>query len=100
MAKKILSTRGPLTFTPVNKHPRMLSTRVVGRVFCWNFGDGMRLYLYMLVQCFQMKRNAVKTYDKKSYDNKLRFSMFDLWTLDLSNFDLKIEFRFKNCTYN
>ena len=39
----------------------------------------------------------METYDKKSYDKKSRPSIFDLWTLELSNFDLKIGFLVENC---
>ena len=44
--------------------------------------------------------NTVETYDKKSYDKKSRLSIFDLWTPELSNFDLKIGFLVQNCIYS
>ena len=44
-------------------------------------------------------RNTVETYDKKSYDKKSRSSIFDLWMLELSIFDLKIGFLVENCRY-
>ena len=43
--------------------------------------------------------NTVETYDKKSYDKKSRPSIFDLWTVELNNFDLKIGFLVENCIY-
>ena len=41
----------------------------------------------------------METYDKKSYDKKSRPSIFDLWTPELSNFELKIGFLVQNCIY-
>ena len=43
--------------------------------------------------------NTVETYDKKSYDKKSRLSIFDLWTPELNNLDLKIGFLIQNCIY-
>ena len=43
--------------------------------------------------------DTAETYDKKSYDKKSRSSIFDLWTLELSNFDLNIGFLVENCIY-
>ena len=45
------------------------------------------------------KHGTVETYDKKSYDKKSRPSIFDLWTMELSNFVLKIGFLVENCIY-
>jgi hypothetical protein len=53
------------------------------------------------LQFAQIDRDkTVETYDKKSYDKKSRLSIFDLWTLELNNLDLKIGFLVQNCTYN
>ena len=35
---------------------------------------------------------TAETYDKKSYDKKSRPSLFNLWTVELSNFDVNIRF--------
>ena len=42
----------------------------------------------------------METYDKKSYDKKSRLSIFDLWTPELNNLDLKIGFLIQNCIYS
>ena len=49
---------------------------------------------------FLQDPHTVEMYDKKSYDKKSRLSIFDLWTLESSNFDLKIGFLGQNCVYN
>ena len=46
-----------------------------------------------------MYETTVETYDKESYDKKSRSSIFDLWTLELSNFDLNFGFLMENCIY-
>ena len=41
----------------------------------------------------------METYCKKSCDKKSRPSIFDLWTPELSNFDVSIGFLVQNCVY-
>ncbi len=48
----------------------------------------------------KIQDTTVETYDKKSYDKKSRLSIFDLWTLELNNFDLKIGFLVQSCIYS
>ena len=65
-------------------------TRRTGRTD-WPDGTGGRYTVLQddwdgEIQCYN---TTVETYDKKSYDKKSRLSIFDLWTPQLSNFDLK-----------
>ena len=50
------------------------------------------------------KHVTLETYVKKSYglvyNQKSRPSIFDLWTLELSNLNLNIGFLVKNCIYH